>query len=224
MLGFVKFVFNKVIDFLYPRKCCVCKKSFIDSTGICSSCQAELTPNVFLTEFSIGNETAICVSSFKYESLPRKLILDLKFYGMLEYSGIIADAMCKSLQKYCKNSLDFDYITCVPSSKKQLKERGFNQSEVIARKISKTLGIAYENLLIKVVDYSPQRGLKLAERIENVIGAFDVSKKFDVRGKKILLCDDIITTGATLKECCKTLICGGARQVLCLTACKTFLK
>ncbi len=223
----IKELFSKFLNLFYPRKCCICKNNLVDLEKICETCKKDFIPDFFLTELKVEYTVVNCVSCFRYENAPRTAICNLKFHGDMQFYDAFVDGMFKSLQNFFNKTTcneNFDFITCVPVSSTQLKSRGFNQSEIIAKKLSKKLNIKFENLLIKKTDYRPQRSLNYRERITNVIGAFDVNHSFDFLNKNIILCDDIITTGSTLRECCKTLLKNGAKNILCLTACKTFFE
>ena len=113
-----------------------------------------------------------------------------------------------------------DLITAVPLFSSRLKERGFNQSELLAERLADHLGVPSDFTLIeRVRDTRPQFDLKRHERLSNVSGAFRFSGN-DVRGKKILIVDDIMTTGATLSECSKALKEAGAAIVIPLVLSK----
>lgn len=97
------------------------------------------------------------------------------------------------------------------------KERGYNQSALLARELSALLGVPADcHALCKSIDTPAQHALKGAERRGNVFGVFEVPAPESVEGKTILLCDDIKTTGATLDECAKTLKLAGAKEVYCV--------
>ncbi len=109
-----------------------------------------------------------------------------------------------------------DGIVPVPLSKKGLRERGFNQTLLISRVLSKELEIPlYIDMLLKRKDTPPQIGLNAKERIKNLRGAFEVSGK--INDLRLLLLDDVMTTGATARECSKTLIKAGAKEVIVIT-------
>ena len=110
----------------------------------------------------------------------------------------------------------FDQITCVPMRTAKEKERGYNQSALLAQELSKLLEIPVHcHLLRKCADTPAQHELKGAERRGNVFGVFEVAKPELTQGKTILLCDDVKTTGATLDECAKMLKLAGAQEVYC---------
>jgi ComF family protein len=105
-----------------------------------------------------------------------------------------------------------DFIVGVPLSAKGLRKRGFNQTLLVGKTVSKKLGIPLEfGLLTKVKDTLPQIGLNKNERVRNLKGAFGVSRKLG--GEKVLLLDDVVTTTTTVRECSKALLKAGAGEV-----------
>ena len=109
----------------------------------------------------------------------------------------------KSLEKLKK----YDIILIVPISKKRLKERGYNQTELIAKEIAKITKIKIEkNVLLKIKNTLPQSTLNREEREKNVKGVYAARRIDKIKGKRILIIDDIYTTGNTVNECAKTLI------------------
>ncbi len=124
--------------------------------------------------------------------------------------------------KYIKNNManisSMDFIVPVPLHKNRHQERGFNQSDLLSHEISHHFGIpTVSGLLHRVRETKPQFDLPRKERFQNVKGAFEVKSKNIVKDKKILLFDDIYTTGSTIYECTRALRDGGASQVYVLT-------
>ena len=115
---------------------------------------------------------------------------------------------------------DIDIITAVPLHKLRKKERGFNQSEILASKIGKLIGVPYVGLLVKFKKNKVQHSLPRLEREENVKNVYKAINENKIKGKNILLCDDIVTTGSTLRECAKILFEAGANKVYCATTAK----
>ncbi len=106
----------------------------------------------------------------------------------------------------------------VPIHPKKHKERGFNQAEILAKELAKLKGIDLEKkALVKVKNTLPQTTLTSEERAANVKGVFQLKDKERIKGKIILLIDDVYTTGSTLRECSLTLLEGGAREVRAVT-------
>lgn len=118
---------------------------------------------------------------------------------------------------------DTDIIIPVPMTKKALLRRGFNQSLLIAKEVSMIKGIPLDiDSLQKTKETLPQVGLEAGERMKNLKGAFFVMG--DIKGKDVLLIDDVMTTGATLRECSKALLKAGATKVICLVIARTSLE
>ena len=120
---------------------------------------------------------------------------------------------------------NIDIIVPIPSSKKSMKERGYNQTELIAKELRFLLGIPYSNILVKTKDTKVQKRLGMRERVENVIGAFAVDPKAsDIAGTRLLVIDDVCTTGSTLSEAARVLKEAGAGKVYTASFSKTVLE
>ena len=115
------------------------------------------------------------------------------------------------------SKISFDCVTDVPLHRKSLRKRGFNQSQLLAKDLALKLNLEYKSILKKVVDNNIQHKESAKNRKMNVYGAYDLKKGVNVDGKTILLVDDIKTTGATLNECAKMLLLGGAEEVYAIT-------
>lgn len=149
-----------------------------------------------------------------YEGVLSEAINHLKFYGIKRLAKPLAGLLC---------AFDFsglDGIVPVPLSMRRLRERGFNQSLLIARVISRKFHVPLlmDNLM-KIKETPPQIGLTAKKRLLNLKNAFGV--KGDIKGFRILLVDDVMTTGATVTECSKVLIKAGAKEVTVLTLART---
>jgi competence protein ComFC len=149
------------------------------------------------------------------------------FYGI--YDGVLAEAISQmkfhGLKRLSRHLGTFlldceipavDGVLPVPLSVKGLRERGFNQSLLVARVLSKNLQVPlYMDVLFKKRETLPQIGLSKKERLANLKKAFEV--KGDIRGLRLLLVDDVMTTGATVTECSKVLMNAGAQEIIVLT-------
>jgi ComF family protein len=145
-----------------------------------------------------------------YEGVLKEAISRFKFYGLRRLSrplgGLLPNLPIP----------EADAIVPVPLTAKGLRQRGFNQSLLIARVVSKKTGIPLNiDTLFKIKETPPQVGLSASERHKNLAGAFEV--KGDLKGKRILLVDDVVTTGATAAACSKALLKAGAQEINVLT-------
>ena len=118
---------------------------------------------------------------------------------------------------------EFDLVTCVPMHKDTLRERGYNQAELLAKECARLLGIEYADLLAKTKKNKTQHSIKAAERAKNVIGVYSPIDKNLIKGKRILIIDDIITTGSTLGECARILSKCKCGEICCCTLCTSLL-
>jgi ComF family protein len=179
--------------------CRVCSRPLVSGlASSCGECIAE-TPHF---------KAAVCFGL--YEGAVREAIHILKFSGVRRLSSPLAGLLLD------KGLPPADFIVPVPLSAKGLRKRGFNQSALIGKHISKYKGIPLlTGALVKTKETLPQVGLLKKERKANVRGAF--AARGNLKGKKIILLDDVMTTGATVNECSKMLMKAGAEDVLVLT-------
>lgn len=185
--------------------CKKCGKYLEDGEGICLDC--ETNPPLFHVARSVG----------PYTDSYRIAIKALKFLGKKN----LAVRMGSMMACVVKNEPEFwplDIIVPVPTSKGQMESRGFNQTEVLARQISKDLRLRLiTDALIRVKETPSQRELTKEEREKNLLYAFYLKDNKHCYRKNILLVDDVYTTGSTSKECTKMLLDGGANRVSVIT-------
>lgn len=219
----LKNFFNKILDFVYPTKCLICNETIIKrEEQICEKCKKSLKTSNIMTCIDMGNGQKIkCFSPFEYSGEIRESILRFKFKGYKTYSKFFAEAISKGIAKKF-GDVKFDCITYVPLRSERKRSRGYNQSECIASDISEIINLPCEELILKIKSNHIQHELDFSSRIENVKGVYAVKNKQAVEGKIILLCDDIITTGSTLRECAKTLFESGAKEVYCCVVASVF--
>lgn len=219
----LKDLWGKILDFIYPTKCAICNETIIKRENqICEKCGKELKIDSIMTRIDMGYGNKIkCFSPFEYSGKIKKSILRFKFKGYKNYSKFFAQVMSKGItQKF--GGIKFDRITYVPLRPERKRSRGYNQSECIASDISSIINVPCEELIFKIKSNHIQHELDFSSRIENVKGVYAVKNEQAVKGKTILLCDDIITTGSTLRECAKTLLESGAKEVYCCAIASAF--
>lgn len=215
-----KFSFFNV---LFPQICPCCKELVDSNNGICSNCRNSISknPQLVLYSFQDKKRTPLkCSSPFIYEDKIKTAIHNFKFKKKLSYAKIFAYEQYLQIKKDFGN-IPFDIITFVPMSKKKQSKRGFNQTELLAKKLSKYLNIPCKSVLITNKEITTQHFLNREQRFENILGVYDINPKVNIKNKNILLCDDITTTGATLSECSKVLLSNGAYTVFCTTIATT---
>jgi ComF family protein len=149
----------------------------------------------------------------RYEGVPRTAILQLKFRGVRSLAPFLAELLTRELSV---RPLTADLVLPVPLSPGRQRERGFNQSELLAAELSRLVGLPAPrpDLLRRVREIRPQVGLTAAERRRNVAGAFGCPEPAAISGQRVLLIDDVMTTGATLEACAAALRLAGATRVM----------
>ena len=212
----------KILEILsklfFPPKCVFCRR-VLEEYGVCDKCKASL-PYRHPAE---SKDTVMFVdeiySCFKYEGDVKNAIVRYKFGGMACY----ADDFSKYLTECVRENLvgKFDIISWVPLSKKRLRSRGYDQARLLAEGVSKQLGVTAVRTLNKCRNAAPQsRQNDPAERMANILGAYEACCD-DIQGKRIILIDDVMTTGSTTSECARVLKTAGAASVIVLTLAKT---
>ena len=205
----------KLLDLLFPPKCVFCGKILVSGQQyLCSACRKELPWLEGAAAEQTGEFFSLCAAPLRYQDNVRHSVLRYKFYGHREYHV----AYGKLVAQYVKDHLAgrYDMISWVPLSQKRKKERGYDQAFLLAKAAAAELGESAVETLRKVRNTSAQSGLKEgAERRANVLGAYVPIDPERVAGKRILLIDDVVTTGSTLSECARTLRAMGAADVVC---------
>ena len=207
-------IFGKILDLIYPQVCGICGK--IDSKSLCNKCKIKLEKEfVFQTdnyENDISKNFIEHNYFFKYENIIRSQILALKFQEK-PYIYKTITYFLKNMKKSFEKLKKYDIIIIVPISKQRKRERGYNQSYLIAKEISKIIQkpIA-KNILQKEKHTVPQSSLNKKERETNIKGVYKSQNTKKLHNKKILLIDDIYTTGNTVNECAKVLVQQGIKR------------
>lgn len=180
---------------------CDCRLEPDKAFWVCDECRDNMP------EFAddVNNKNLLPLKYFDYtDARVRDAVLSLKYLKNTDKAKPMAETMTANIMTLKKRH-DFDFIVPMPSSKKRYNTRGFNQCELIAKEMSKLLGIKYNNKTFrKIKETPPQSTLTYKERLTNLDGAFGI---FDeaFEGKRVLLVDDISTTGSTINEAVKTI-------------------
>ena len=227
---------EKILNIFFPRdiKCLVCKEELSHNTlySICDECMDSL-PFIrgkicLRCGQPLGSEANYCLrcknnksefkanrSVFVYRGAIRKLIKNLKYDNMKYLAKTFSNFICSEIMNY---SVQFDMVVPVPLSDRRRKVRGYNQAYLLCASIKDKLHLnVREDVLIKVKHTPSQAYLSVEDRRKNLEDSFKVTDKSLVKGKTILVVDDIYTTGSTMNECAKTLRKAGAKEVYCVT-------
>ena len=188
---------KKILKMLFPTSCTMCGK--LCNTWICPKCYVLLKKN--LKFYSINEKGYILYFLSFYEGTIRNLLLSFKFKEKAYIANLFVEILKKN-KEFSKKIEDYDYIISVPMHKKKQANRGYNQTEVIADQLEKTLKIKHlKKCLIKIKQNQKQSTLTEKQRIENVKNVYKLENKNEIYNKRILLLDDIYTTGSTVKAC-----------------------
>jgi ComF family protein len=231
----MSFLQRALSDLFFPRICPFCESTdvgtesylcddcldsirFLDGS-VCSACGLPLPGIAPGGDGSCGR----CLASppryrnarygLYYEGVLREALVRFKYSGALHIGPGLAELLIRSFHRHFDRS-EFDVLVPVPIHRNKLRHRGFNQSLVLALRLSSEIGIpVHRTALQKVKDTPPQVGLPRTERIKNLKGAFSISKPNAIRDRRVLLVDDVATTGSTIAECSKTIIAAKAERV-----------
>ena len=212
-------IINYVLNLIYPNVCGICDKIY--KKNLCPKCEIRLN-NLAKLKIDYYNNKYFSkhLYIFKYEGIIKNKLIDYKFNQKTYIYKCIIEFITKN-KKFCKILKSYDIIIPVPIHYFRKVKRGYNQSELLAKGISKILGLNYKNnVLKKIKNNKPQSTKNKKDRKENVINAYKIKNVNEVTGKSIILLDDIFTTGNTVNECSKVLKQNGAKDVAIITIAK----
>jgi ComF family protein len=231
--------FSAILDFLFPPACPICRAIVSDHGTLCPECWREFNwisnPKCcccgypFPADLDLGprplcpvcaaglNELDWMRAACVYDQFSKNVMLPFKHAGTLKYQKLMSRAMIGALHDL---DAEIDLVLPVPLARRRLFKRGYNQATLLARPIAKQLGARLDVDSVRR-KYRPDMGHKNArERLENIRGAFSCVNPDNIRGKTVLLVDDVMTTGATFTELCKVLKRAGARRVYGVVFCR----
>ncbi|MBI2049200.1 MAG: ComF family protein [Parcubacteria group bacterium] len=218
-----RFIRNYILDTLFPRHCFGCGA---EKEVLCTSCSEELVPAVLLRR-TAGEARAYAPFSYHHPAL-KKALWALKFKGDKEVARVCAallyDSLIPLVEEYALYSgVTRPLLIPVPISRRRLWERGYNQAELIARELARLDGERSFELAIgvlkKIKNVPPQTSLReKTARLKNIEGCFAVppAEAARLRGRDVIVLDDIYTTGATFGEAKRALKASGARTIICV--------
>ncbi len=227
---------KKLVDFILPPRCLICGKVIGSDSSLCADCfskvnfiskpycahcgrpLSDVRNNELCCTACLKSKSPfrLCRSAVAYDSFSKKLILDFKFTDRLENKYLLSRWLFMAGEDIWKQNIDL--IIPVPLHYSRLFKRKYNQSAVLAKELSKLSRIPADYKSLKKIKHTlPQIQCDGKQRIKNVRNAFEITLPENIKGKRIVLIDDVYTTGATLKECAKALKKQGAKSVDALT-------
>ena len=237
----IRAISDGFLNIFYPEECFICSLPVArrQDCGLCDDCwrkviglqiEGEICTSCGepLPEFA-NKSGSLCLEcihhpppysgarSFGYYSTEmRRTIHELKFNGRRPLGQLLAPLLANVFSEFWQQN-DFDFVTCVPLHPSRRRERGFNQAELLGQALAQTIGLPKLRTLRRTAATPSQVGLSDAQRIENVRNVFSCTYIERVVGKRILLIDDVMTTGATVASASRTLVDAGAEKVSVLT-------
>ncbi len=222
---------NYILWLLFPSRCASCNTLIGRNERLCESCNSKIERVKRLCTVC-GNDKRGCdckfrtfhfagaASPFYHGEISKQTVNNLKFRGNIEVADFLSEEMTACV-KSAFGAVTFDAVLSVPMQRSKKILVGFNQSEVLARKIAKSLGVPYLNNLKKLKKNKAQHTMNYNDRMRNIKGVYGCEA---MDADNVLLVDDIKTTGATLDECSRQILFAGVRNVYCVTAVSNFHK
>ena len=225
-----------LLDMIYPKKCPFCEKVFSDTEEICFKCKSKL---MYITGARcmkcskpvLNEETEYCYDCkaknhhyvsgkalWIYDDKMKQSIARFKYRGSLEYASIYGKELARWHGIWIKKCADV--LVPVPLHIKKERARGYNQAEILANAVGKLLNIPVEAKLLKrIKDTKPQKELNDKERLRNLSEAFQINNERMGKFQRVMLVDDIYTTGSTIEACANILYKAGIGEVYFLSIC-----
>ena len=224
----------KILNFIYPPVCGICGK--LNSDFLCKKCEKILESEAVFgvdkykkierkkenikNNFNNKKYFDEHLYIFLYQGIIRRIILKYKFQEEAYLYKTFVNFLLKN-ENFFEKIEKYDTIVPVPISKKRKKKRGYNQSELLAKEIAYSANLVLEKeSLYKIKDIVEQSKLNKENRLKNIQGVYELVNKEKLNKKKILLIDDIYTTGSTVNECSKVLREAKPKKIGVLTLAK----
>jgi ComF family protein len=223
---------------LYPPACTICATAVSDGEYLCEACDDKITRIVppfcekcsepFIGAITGTFHCANCanrkihfdaaIAAYRSRGIVRRVILDFKYGRQTHLRHLIGEWLCAAFRDPRLCGRPFDVAIPVPLHPARQRDRGFNQAELLADFMGRRMSIPTQSALERTRYTTTQTAFDRTERIANLRNAFRLRKKADVRGLRVLLVDDVLTTGSTLSECARILKAAGAGSVHAVTA------
>lgn len=233
---------KKILDYIFPNRCLSCKAFVQEKSSFCSDCWDEFhfikEPYCYICSYQLEKSNAVanqvclsCMKSrpsfefarclLKYDESSKKLIHNLKYYDNTNLAKPLSKML---ITKYIEDIQDIDIVIPVPMNRFKRIKRLYNHAQLIAEEVSRLIGKkARSDILLKVKNTKPQTVLSKENRLKNLAGSMSIAKGQSIQGKKILLIDDVMTTGSTAEAASKLLKKEGAKSVILLCIARRML-
>ena len=205
-----------IINLIYPQVCGICGK--INKKALCKKCENQIRKyEIYEIKKVKDKYFEYQIKILKYEGIIRERIIDYKFNEKAYLNKSFAKIILNN-EKVYRFLKKYDIMLCIPMYKGKEWQRGYNQTELIAKELSKNIGINFEPYCLKKIkNTAMQSTLTKTKRIENVHNAFVIQDMDKIKGKTVVLFDDIYTTGSTVNECSRILKQSGVKEIAILT-------
>jgi len=214
-------IINSTINLFYPNSCIECGKKLNNSKFLCDKCSTSIERYSLALNKNLIEYTNIDTIStlFMYKGIIKKLLVSVKFNSDIVNATYLGKIIAQELNKRAFDFLLYDYILPVPMNNLHYKKRKFNQLELFLKEIRKEF-ILPAVISGKKINSNSQVGLNAEDRTNNIKGAFIINTQYQFKAKKILIFDDVVTTGATTNEIAGMLKKRGATKVDLLACCR----
>jgi ComF family protein len=231
-------LFQAAVSLLYPATCTICGRNVRAGDYLCDACEVKIVriappfcetcSEPFEGSITGAFTCANCahrtmyfdaaVATYRGRGIVREVIHEFKYGRQMHLRHLIAGWLHAALDDERLRDVSFHLIVPVPLHPARQRERGFNQASLLAESLSVETSIPSRPVLERIRYTTTQTALDRSERMENLHNAFRLRKNADVRGLRVLLIDDVLTTGSTLSECARVLKRAGAISVHAATA------
>lgn len=211
---------NYALNLIYPNCCGICDE--ICKDDICKKCEIKLKEiSKFKIDIYKTKNFKKHLYIFRYDGIIKNRLIDYKFNEKPYIYKAFVNFIIKN-KKACRFLKNYDIIIPVPIHNNRKRQRGYNQSALIAKELEKNFSNIHYiyNVLIKKKNNKPQSSKNKEERYQNVNNVYYIKNEHKIYGKKVLILDDIYTTGATVNECSKMLRKAKAKYIDVLTIAK----
>ncbi len=225
----LKEIYFSILDFFFPSHCFYCGQALSNGRIICDKCEKDIERTPEMVCLTCGEHKSNCkcgnyvfyfskaCAPFYNGDIAKKGIYSLKFNGKTCNAPFFANEMVKCVQLHF-DDVDFDCVCNVPAHPFRVLKRGYDQSQLLALRIAEQLNVKYENGILarRVFSRTQHKAKGVSARFVNAYNSYFSKRK--IKCNKVLLVDDIKTSGASLSACARSLLYSGAQEVYCVTA------